>query len=77
MKTKDRLISKGNTFEFLPKPKLKKVRNVSPNISDNEKTLVDLVNGVKPETPDQEALLADIQDIKKRGRIVEIPDETY
>jgi len=53
-------------------------KNISPDVSNNEKILVDLTNGTrKPANAQEKELLAEIEEIKKKGRIVEIPSEIF
>ncbi len=53
-------------------------KNLSPDVSDKEKILVDLTNGVrKPQNDSEKAMLDQIQAIKIKGRIVDIPAEIF
>ena len=46
---------------------------VSSNVSDAEKRLLELITGSEPQTESEIQMLKEIEELKKSGKIIDIP----
>ena len=46
---------------------------IDNDVSPAERRLIALINGAKPETPEEEQMVKEIEEAKKKGQVIYIP----